>query len=206
MKKFVIHFLIHIEKYQLIFIGILALIWNLYPNSKHLEPLIVITTVIFAAFALKKIIIKGNVDEELKRTIANSHPVDDWYTNETFSENQHIAVYRKDPAIKIIQFTEPVVKNFQEPWLKGLYPDPNAHSYKVSIQYNNNELIERIIISVDGGRARIPLPKSATDLTTNQFDLSICQILDGSTAYDTAYYFSRTKIKLEKELFDNEKA
>ncbi len=79
MKKLAIHFLIHIEKYQLIFIGILALIWNFYPDSKHLEPLIVITTVIFAAFALKKIIIKGNVDEELKKTIANSHPVDDWY-------------------------------------------------------------------------------------------------------------------------------
>ena len=206
MKKILIHIITHNEKYQLVFIGFLAALWFLCPDEGRLEPLIVIITVIFTAFALKKRVLKGNVDEEIKRTIANSHPINDWHNNEVFTENEHIAVYRKDPAIKIVRYTTPVVENFHEEWLKGLYPDPKANSYRVSVQYNSNELIELIILVIDGGRAFIPLPKSSSDLTTNQFDLSVCQILNANTRNDTAYYFKRTKIKLVKELFENEKA
>jgi len=206
MKKAIIHLLTHIEKYQLIAIGILSLMWLCNPTSDRLEPLIVFVTVIFAAFALKKIIVKGNVDEELKTIIARSHPVNDWHANEVFTEEEHIAVYRKDPAIKIVRYTKPVVENFKESWLNGLYPDPKADSYKVSIQHNGSELIKRTILLVDGGRVYLPLPKSPADLTTNEFDLAICQILNGSTAYDTAYYFKQSKLKLTKELFESEDA
>jgi hypothetical protein len=63
VKKIGIHVFTHIEKYQLIAIGILALIWLVYPDNKRLEPRIVFITVIFAAVALKKIIVKGNIDK-----------------------------------------------------------------------------------------------------------------------------------------------
>ena len=205
IKNVGIHILTHIEKYQLIVIGILALIWNFQADKSWPEPLIYFLSVIFAAVALKKIIVKSNVDEELTKIISRSNPIEDWHRNEQFAENEHIAVYRKEPAIKIVLYHNAVVDDFQEPWLKKLYPDPKASSHRVSIQYNGNELFEKIILLVDGGRVYLPLPQSLENLETTEFDLAICQILNGQTGYDTSYYFRQSKMvlvrdKLEKKI------
>jgi len=194
-----IHLLTHIEKYQLIVIGLFALIWNFQSDKSWPEPLIALLTVIFAAIALKKIIIKSNVDEELEKIISRSHPINDWYSNEQFSENEHIAVYKKEPVIKIILFHDAINDNFKEDWLNKLYPDPNASSHRVSIQYNGNELFNKTILLLDGGRIYLPLPKSPIDLETTEFDLAVCQILNGQTGYDTAYYFKQSKMKLNTD-------
>jgi len=202
MKKIIIHILTHIEKYNLIIIGLLSLWWLLCPENKYLEPLIAVVAIIFAAIALKKIIIKGNTDIELMKIISRSHPIDDWHNNEQFTEKQHIAVYRKDPRLKIVRYTDAINDDFREQWLKNLYPDPKAQSFQISIQFYGNELITRIILLVDGGRAFIPLPKSPTDLTTTEFDLALCNIMNHKIGYDTAYYFKQSKIKLIKENID----
>ncbi|WP_290705468.1 hypothetical protein [Amphritea sp.] len=198
-KRIGIHILTHIEKYQLIVIGLLALLWNFNSDSNWPEPLLVLMTVIFAAIALKKIIIKGNVDEELEKIISRSHPINDWYSNEEFSENEHVAVYRKDPAIVISLYHDPVNKDFKEQWLNKLFPAPQVSSHRVSIKYSGGELFSKLILLVDGGRVYLPLPKSPLNLETTQFDLAICQILNGQTGYDTAYYFKRTSIILDRE-------
>ncbi|MAP34713.1 MAG: hypothetical protein CME75_02755 [Halomonas sp.] len=205
-KSILIHVLTHIEKYQLLVIGLLALLWNFQSDKDWPEPLVYFLSVVFAAVALKKIIVKGNVDEELQKIIARSNPISDWHTNEQFSENEHIAVYRKDPSIKLVRYTDAVVEGFQEDWLDGLYPDPRASSYNVSIQYNGNEVMKRIILLVDGARVFLPLPKSPKTLETNEFDLAICQILNGQTGYDTAYYFKQSKMVLNKEKLDQKNA
>lgn len=206
LKKISIHFLTHIEKYQLLVIGILALIWNFQSDKSWPEPLVYLMSVVFAAIALKKVIIKGNVDEDLQKIISRSNPVVDWHTNELFTENEHIAVYRKDPSIKIIRYNTPINENYQEDWLDGLYHDPRASSYNVSIQYSGNELMNRTILLVDGARVFLPLPKSPQTLETNEFDLAICQILNGQTGYDTAYYFRQSKMFLNKEKLDQKNA
>ena len=200
MKKIIIHFLSHIEKYRLIAIGILSLFWVLFPDNNKLEPLIAFIVVIFAVFALKKIVIKGNVDIELMKIISRSNPVEDWHTNEQFNEKEHIAVYRKDPKLLIVRYTDPLNDSFRESWLNYLYPDPSAQSFQLSIRYEGNELINRTVLLVDGGRVFIPLPKSPKELTTTEFDLALCQILNHTTLYDTAYYFKQSKIKITKDV------
>ncbi len=95
-----------------------------------------------------------------------------------------------------------VVENFKEPWLNKLFPDPHASSYQVSVQYNNNELFNKIILLVDGGRVFLPLPRSRQKLETTEFDLAICQILNGKTGYDTSYYFRQSKMVLVREKLD----
>lgn len=198
-KRVGIHILTHIEKYQLIVIGFLALLWNIYSDKDWPEPLIALLTVIFAAIALKKYIVKGNVDEELEKIISRSHPINDWYSNEQYSENEHIAVYRKDPSIVITLYHEPINDDFKEKWLNKLFPDPKASSHRVSVSYNGGELFYKVILLVDGGRVYLPLPKYPDTLETTQFDLALCQILNGQTGYDTAYYFKRTNMMLNKE-------
>jgi len=198
-KRLGIHIFTHVEKYQIVVIGFLALIWNFQAEKSWPEPLIVLMTVVFAALALKKIIIKGNVDEDIEKTVSRSDPISDWHTNEEFSEDEHIAVYRKDPLVKIVRYKKPIVENFKEPWLEGLYPDPKANSYNVSIQYASSELINMIILVVDGGRVFLPLPKTRDTLETTEFDLAVCQILNGQTGYDTSYYFKHSKMILNTE-------
>lgn len=198
MKRILIHILVHIEKYQLIIIGLLAIAWLICSDNQKLEPLITLFGAIFAAVALKKIVIKGNIDESISKTIARSHPINDWHTNEEFSEENAIAVYRKDPSIRIVRRREPLVRNFRERWLEGLYPDPSASSYYVSIEFNGNEILNLTILTVDGGRVYLPIPTTPTTLETNEFDLAICQILNGQTGYDTSYYFSQSKMILDK--------
>ncbi|MEQ5809345.1 hypothetical protein J3369_18220 [Alteromonas sp. NFXS44] len=199
LKKCGIHILVHIEKYQMLVIGTIAVIWNIDNQSNWPEPLIVLLTVIFAALALKKIIIKGNVDEDLEKVISRSKPISDWYTNDKSQENLKIAVYRKDPALILTLHYDPVVDNFNEGWLRNLYPDPKVSSHQVSITYKGGELFEKIILLVDGGRVFLPLPKSRELLETTEFDLAICQILNGQTGYDTSYYFKQSKMKLNTE-------
>jgi len=201
-KRIGIHLLTHIEKYQLIVIGILAVVWNFQSKEEWPEPLIYLLTVIFTAVALKKIIIKSNIDEELKKIISRSHPIQDWHNNEEFTENEHIAVYKKEPAIKITLFHSAINKDFKEGWLNKLYPDPQASSHRVSIQYNGSELFNKTILLVDGGRIYLPLPKSALNLETTGFDLAICQILNGKTGYDTAYYFNQSKMVLDRDMLE----
>jgi len=201
-KRIGIHLLTHVEKYQLVVIGLLALAWNFQNQENWPEPLITFLTVIFAAVALKKIIIKNNVDEELEKLISRSHPINDWYTNQQFTGNEHIAVYRKEPAIKITLYDEAINDNFREAWLNKLYPDPQASSHRVSIQYNGSELFDKTILLVDGGRIYLPLPKSPIDLETTGFDLAICQVLNGKIGYDTSYYFRQSKMTLNRETLE----
>jgi hypothetical protein len=201
-KRVGIHLLTHIEKYQLILIGLLALIWNFQSDKSWPEPLIYLLTVIFAAIALKKIIIKSNIDEELEKIISRSDQIQDWYSNDQFTENEHIAVYKKEPAIKITLFHDAINDDFKEDWLNKLYPDPKASSHRVSIQYNGNELFDKTILLVDGGRIYLPLPKSPVSLETTAFDLAVCQILNGQTGYDTAYYFKQSKMILNRDTLE----
>ncbi|MCR9966070.1 hypothetical protein [Vibrio antiquarius] len=198
-KRIGIHMFVNVEKYQLIVIGFIALLWNVYSNQNWPEPLIALLTVIFAALALKKIIIKGNVDDDLERIVSRSDPISDWYSNEQYSENEHVSVYRKDPALVIYLFHDPVNSDFKEPWINKLFPDPKVTSHRVSIRYSGGELFNKIILNVDGGRIYLPLPQSKITLETTPFDLAICQILNGQTGYDTAYYFKRTKMVISKE-------
>jgi hypothetical protein len=136
------------------------------------------------------------------KVISRSHPVNDWHNNEVFSELEHIAVYRKEPAIKIVRNTLALNDNFREPWLSNLYPDQRTSTYNISVQFNGNELLKRTILLIDGGRVYIPMPRTVNSLETTQFELAICQVLNGSSAYDTAYYFKQSKIKVTDSIVE----
>lgn len=78
------HFLTHSEEYQLVVIGALALIWNFNSAEKWPEPLIYFLTVVFTGVALKKIIIRSNLNEEIEKIISRSDQIDNWYSNDQF--------------------------------------------------------------------------------------------------------------------------
>ncbi len=184
------------EVCQVVVLGLMATIWFLFRETSWPEPMFVLLTVIFSAIAFRRLLYKPRYDDELKTKIARANAVDDWHNNEEYSEFEHIAVYLRDPLVKIVRYKEPIVEGFKEPWLDSLFPDPQVNSYSVSVRYSDNEVITMTVLIVDGGRAFLPLPKDPIKLEISMFELAVCQILNGKSGYDTFEYFKRTRMSI----------
>ena len=70
------------------------------------------------------------------------------------------------------------VKNFKESWLKfGKLQDPNASSHSFYLFYGATLIKSFVLISVDGGRAWIPMPHPE-NLAVRQLDYRVALIHD----------------------------
>jgi hypothetical protein len=186
----------NIEFTTLAIVGLVSIIWFIYPDNSRLEPSVAILASFFAFLATRKVILNKNYPKILQKTIANSNPHTDWYVNETGRNNEHIAVYKKDPSIKIIVGREPVCDDFNESWMDGKFIDMRAASYQVYIEYGGNEIDSFTVLFVDGGRGYIPLP-TLPSLETNSYKVAVCQVLTQSEHYDTSFYIKSSQIKVE---------
>ena len=54
-------------------------------------------------------------------------------------------------------------RNFDETWATN-FPDPNASSHHVDVFFNNALVYRDLFVSVDGGRAKLPLPLRRNEL------------------------------------------
>ena len=78
------------------------------------------------------------------------------------------AFLKEDPRLRFrVRFDDEGrhVKDFQAPWANNL-PDKTAHSYWYSLTYDGALINRYVLISVDGGRAHLPLPKGNTNLVS----------------------------------------
>ena len=103
---------------------------------------------------------------------------DDWDVN--FSQDAEIAVFKKNPALRIeTRHTNEFVHNydFYEKWANK-FPDPHATSYYYHLFLGTTRLKEFILVSVDGGRALLPLPKYTMDLSVEPLSYKIALIFD----------------------------
>ena len=83
--------------------------------------------------------------------------------------------------------------HFEEPWANG-FPDPKAASHYIDIFYNNALVFRTLYVSVDGGRAYLPLPEGPDELVVPRPYNALIRLIDhiGGTRiseYDT--YFRR---------------
>jgi hypothetical protein len=169
---------------------VLAVLWYLRPDGNY-EPITValgsLSIIFFSTSQLlqKKVesteIKKQKISElstdEILDFVKDSNP-DNWDVH--FSEDIEIAVYKNDPALRIeFKHTNESVHNFdfRERWANK-FPDPNATSYYYYLYYGSTRLKEFILVSVDGGRARLPLPKSAIDFSVEPIRYKIALIFD----------------------------
>ncbi len=100
--------------------------------------------------------------DEILNFILTTNPKDDWkiITNNWAEE----AFLKEDPRLRFrCRYDDEGThnKNFKEPWANK-HPDSKATSYWYNLSYDGS-LIERyILVSVDGGRATLPLPNIST--------------------------------------------
>jgi hypothetical protein len=98
----------------------------------------------------------------------------------TFSRDAEIAIFRKNPYLRIeTRHIDEYIHNddFREKWAND-FPDPHATSYYYHLYFGSTRLKELILVSVDGGRALLPLPKSAADLKVEPLRYRIASIFD----------------------------
>ncbi len=103
---------------------------------------------------------------------------DEWILN--VDQDAEIAVFKKIPPIRIeTRHSDEFIHNddFREKWANR-FLDPHAISYYYDLYYGATRLRRFILVSVDGGRALLPLPKSAMDLSVELIPYKIALIFD----------------------------
>jgi len=169
---------------------VLAILWYQQPD-KNFEPITValgsISIIFFATAQLLQKKVESSETKarrlselstsEILEVVKNSNP-DDWEIH--FSQDTEIAIFKNEPALRIeIQHDNEAVHNFDfhEDWANK-FPDPHATSYYYYLYYGSTRLKEFILVSVDGGRAILPLPSSAFDLSVDPLRYKIAKIFD----------------------------
>ena len=91
-----------------------------------------------------------------------SSKVDDWQRWEEVgwpSEGRHgdRATYRSDVALEL-HWGRVLNEHFVEPWTAH-FANPTAHSFVVEATYGGSLVLQQVLVSVDGGRYTLPLPR-----------------------------------------------
>ena len=129
-----------------------------------------------------------NYNELLKTILTSSR--DDWLFNDergiyTYKNDLNIWIKRKD-----IDFDRD--KFGGEDWATK-HPDPNAYREIYEIYYNSSFVEEKMLVSVDGFRASLPLPKVGTNKVKEE-DYQFAKIVDQLNTLDE--YINRANLEV----------
>ena len=133
--------------------------------------------------------------EQLLQHVELSSAQSDWKAFSTGVTAE--AALREDPRLRVtVRYDERGVhqEDFQEPWANK-FPDPKAVSYWAELTYDRALIDRRVLVSVDGGRAMLPMPESRVDLRVSKIHYRMAELLDGlSTLPD---YFARAGLRVD---------
>lgn len=157
-------------------------------SGKEIEPIAftfgLLSSLFFASPSVAEYIVPNrkpirHMDfNEILEFILDTNPKEDWKIIENNWAEE--AFLKEDPRLRIrCRYDDEGThnENFQEPWANK-HPDKHATSYWYNLSYDGS-LIERyILVSVDGSRARLPLPNLST-LKVKPLPYKIAEIFDG---------------------------
>lgn len=134
----------------------------------------------------------------IEQTIQDCDPQEEWEKVSTGISS--VAVNKRDVNLRlVINYLEEgkQCEDFQEEWANR-HPDRHATGYWCDIYYAATHVARNILVSVDGGRAMLPLPRQRgidgklTEVLP--FDYRIAQIFDSLGSLDE--YMARSGITL----------
>ncbi|EMN7344953.1 hypothetical protein ACN930_004646 [Vibrio parahaemolyticus] len=118
--------------------------------------------------------------------VLNSN-ADDWQCD----TNTGIYVFKQDVRLQIKPEGE--YEKFSEQWAEK-FPNSNATRDIHSIYFESSKVREYFLVSVDGGRASLPLPKSATQLNVSREQYAFAHLVHyagPSCLHNFENYFQR---------------
>ena len=116
------------------------------------------------------------------------------------------ATFSKDLSISLAWGLGRENKELNEPWTQA-FPDKAARMYFLDFFYNNALIYRETVVSVDGGRCILPLPKQVFDeaspskvvaYKTNAKLSKILKLINSlQTTYDYDSYLNRSGFRME---------
>ncbi len=122
--------------------------------------------------------------DEILNFIEVSDPDSHWRRFNTNYASEAVLV--EDPRLRMtIHLNESGTQceDFKEPWA-NCFSDPSAHGYWVDISYDRALIDRDILVSVDGGRAMLPIPRSRTELVVSKKQYVIARVFDSFSTLD----------------------
>lgn len=105
--------------------------------------------------------------------------------------------YKNDLNLHIDRADFDSYRVFNEPWATS-HPDPHAVAVEYVVKYGSSFVDKYTLVSVDGHRATLPMPKSINDLHVAASDVNFAKIVNIGDRVDE--YLKRSQLKVE----DNE--
>ena len=128
--------------------------------------------------------------DEILRMVRQS-PTDEW----VHDTDTGISVLRADVDLRIEQQhndEEDPLRDFHEEWA-NCHPDPSAHRVFFTIYYRATPVHRFMLVSVDGGRALLPLPEVRTrNVRRERYELA--RAVDTSHTLDD--YLQRSQLEV----------
>ncbi|SDW92447.1 hypothetical protein [Nitrosomonas oligotropha] len=134
----------------------------------------------------------------IEHIIQDCDPQEEW--EKVSTEISSIAVNKRDVNLRLVMNYLDEGKqcdDFQEDWANR-HPDRHATGYWCDTYYGSTHVARNILVSVDGGRAMLPLPRQRgidgkiTEVLP--FDYRIAQIFDSLGSLDE--YMARSRLSL----------
>lgn len=119
--------------------------------------------------------------------LSKSSP-DEWLRH----DDQGSFTYKADADLHIEREAYDLQDTFNESWAVN-HPDKTAHRVYYRVMYNSSLIERKLLVSVDGGRATLPLPDRKS-LEVFLADVNFARIVDVADATDE--YIERAKLKV----------
>lgn len=116
------------------------------------------------------------------------------YENWTYFDEYSEFTLNDDVAIRIV-CDDSASRDFVEDWTER-HPDKHATMKTLYIFYNASRIESFYLVSVDGGRATIPMPIKAGSNVISKRDYLLCKAVDCDGRMDE--YIQRSKLVVEE--------
>lgn len=127
--------------------------------------------------------------DEVKKILEKSSQ-DDWIVDDETGS----FTYKNDLELHIKRADYDDYNSFNESWAVS-HPDKNACSVEYTVKYGSSFVDRKTLVSVDGHRATLPMPASATDLTVSPADVNFAKIVNIGDRVDE--YLRRSKLEVK---------
>lgn len=131
------------------------------------------------------------------KTLADSD-AEDW-NRTTVNHGLEVAVYRGDVDLRIETSLEDLhVQNpqFTAPWANN-HTDPAARGYFYDLYYRSSLLHRFVLVSVDGARALLPLPRTFNSTDVPLITYRVAQIWDEAHGGTLDQYMQSSGLRVE---------
>ncbi len=195
-----------VRETALIFFALALFMGVIWVSGKDVEPVVYIlgsiSTLLFAGPALARYVqpdtkpVRHMNYDEILEFITSTDPKTDWHQIKTNWVEE--AFLKEDPRLRIsVRLDETGIndKSFNAPWAIS-QPDQIATSYWYDLSYDGGLIDRFILVSVEGGKTKLPLPAESTKLDIDSLSYKVAQVFDKQNTLDE--YMNKVGFNVKK--------